>query len=330
VRRWAAGVLALLLAGCGSAKEKPIHIGVAPGLTESFLVFLARELGYFRDEGLDVAFDEFQGAHLIESLVTGSSDAAYVTFRNTFLAAAHGRPVKSFFLGAETLSAMLVVCEKKAAQLRRVENLKGTTIGMAGFGTAQQEYLQYILSRSGFTLADVTLVAYGTGPSAIAALQYGKVDAGIINGSAFAILRRRAPGVRVLVDPRTRQGTRDLTGLDTFPDWALASTAAWLERDPSVARKLTNAMVRTLRWVRAHTAEEVRDRLPVQFRTEDKEADLETLRIIIEGASKDGRMPPGGPEGVRSFVAATNGDVRNTKIDLAATYTNQFVDEVSK
>jgi NitT/TauT family transport system substrate-binding protein len=148
--------------------------------------------------------------------------------------------------------------------------------------------------------------------------------------SAFAILRRRAPGVGILVDPTTRQGTKDLTGLDHCPGFALSSTSAWLERNPSVARQLTKAMLRTLRWVHAHKAEEVRERLPAAFRTENKEADLETLRIIIDGTSKDGRMPPDGPEGVRRFLAVTNERVRNAKIDLVATYTNQFIDEAGK
>ena len=37
---------------------------------------------------------------------------------------------------------------------------------------------------------------------------------------------------------------------------------------------------------------------PAALRTEDRDADLETLRILIEGASKDGRMAPEAPVAV--------------------------------
>jgi NitT/TauT family transport system substrate-binding protein len=325
-----ATVLALLLAGCSGTKEQ-VHIAVTTGLMETFTVYLAKELGQFREEGLDVEIDDFQGgARVIGSLLAGSSDAVYGPYSFTLQVAAQGRSVRSIFLGSETLVSMLVVCPEKARQLRRVEDLKGATVGIAGFGTQSEELVQYILSQHGLALTDVKLVAHGTGPSAIASLQHGKVDAGTIAGSAFAILKRRAPGVRVLVDTTTRQGTKDLTGLDAYPQQSLYSTTVWLDRNPVVARKLTKAMVRTLSWVHTHKAEEVRERLPASFHTEDKDADLETLRIIIDGTSKDGRMPPGAPEGIRRFLAVTNERVRTAKIDLAATYTNQFVDEVSK
>jgi len=100
-----------------------------------------------------------------------------------------------------------------------------------------------------------------------------------------------------------------------------------LDKNPAAARKLTRAMVRTLRWVHSHDAHELRERLPASLRTEDQESDLETLRYLIDGSSTDGWMPPDGPEGVRRVLAVISEQVRNAKIDLATTYTNQFVDE---
>jgi NitT/TauT family transport system substrate-binding protein len=80
-------------------------------------------------------------------------------------------------------------------------------------------------------------------------------------------------------------------------------------------------------WAHSHDARELRERLPASLRTEDQESDLETLRYLIDSSSTDGRMPPDRPEGVRRVLAVTSEQVRNAKIDLAATYTNQFVDE---
>ena len=41
----------------------------------------------------------------------------------------------------------------------------------------------------------------------------------------------------------------------------------------------------------------------------------------------DGRMPAGAPEAMRRYVAATVENVRNAKIDLAATWTNEYLSE---
>lgn len=42
------------------------------------------------------------------------------------------------------------------------------------------------------------------------------------------------------------------------------------------------------------------------------------------------RMPPDAPAGVLRYVAVTNEKVRNAKIALATTYTNEFVDEARR
>jgi NitT/TauT family transport system substrate-binding protein len=83
-------------------------------------------------------------------------------------------------------------------------------------------------------------------------------------------------------------------------------------------------MVRTLHWTREHSAEEVRARLP-KFRTDDKDADLETLRDLTSSLSPDGRMPVGGAEAVYKVVSASYEQLRTAKIDLSQTYTNEFV-----
>jgi len=133
------------------------------------------------------------------------------------------------------------------------------------------------------------------------------------------VLKRRTPGVRILEDPQTRQVTKALTGADEFLNFCLISTMQWLEQNPTLTRELTKAMVRTLRWVHSHKPEEVRDPLPSSLRTQDKERHLESLRILMDGTSKDGRMPPEAPAGVLRYVGVTNEKVRNAKIDLSAT-----------
>ncbi|MBL8210499.1 MAG: ABC transporter substrate-binding protein [Bryobacterales bacterium] len=318
------------LTGCKGSPGKTVHIAVSTGLVEPYLAYLADVLGYFREEELDVVIHEFAGSRMMESLLGGTSDAVYNSFSMVLILAGDARRVRSIFVGLETLSALLVVSGHKAGKIQRVEDLRGATIGVTTFGSPQHQALEILLGRHGLRANDVSVVAYGTGPAAIASLQHRKVDAGMINGSAFQILKRRAPEVRVLVDPRTRRATTELTGVERWPNFCLSAKVDWLEQNPAVARKLTKAMVRALRWSHSYTAEELREKLPAHLRTDNVASDIETLRYLLEGTSNDGRMPAESPAGVRRYVALTNENVRNAHIDLTATYTNKFVDEANR
>jgi NitT/TauT family transport system substrate-binding protein len=55
--------------------------------------------------------------------------------------------------------------------------------------------------------------------------------------------------------------------------------------------------------------------------------DLEIIRWSLPMFTPDGKMPKGAPEAVKHFLDATIDSVRNSKIDLAATWTNQFLQE---
>ncbi len=328
-RRDIAPLLAPLLTGCGSPATRPVRIAAATNLQETYLIQLAEQLGHFRDEGLNAVIEPLVGSRQMESLISGSSDVAYQTFTGVLQFVAEGHSLQSFLVSMSALSACLAVSAKQADRIQRVEDLKGATVGVANFGSVQHQFLEFLLARHGLRPSDLTVVVYGSGTAAVAALQYGKVDAGMINGSAYTILKRRAPAVRLLVDPRTPQATKELTGVDGLPNFCLYATARWLEQNPAAARKLTRAMLRTLRWVRSHTPEQVREMLPASVRTQDAEADLESLRLLMAATSKDGRMRPDTPAGVLRYLGVTNEKVRNLRIDLAQTYTNRFVDEAA-
>lgn len=147
----------------------------------------------------------------------------------------------------------------------------------------------------------------------------------MINGSSFSILKRRPPRVRVLVDPRTRESMQEIYGVDAVAGVGFYATAEWISRNSDTARRLAAAIVRTLRWTREHSVEEVRDRLPQKFHTDDRDADIETLRGLIASLSPDGRTPPAGAEAVYKVVSASYETLRDAKIDLSQTYTNEFV-----
>jgi NitT/TauT family transport system substrate-binding protein len=315
----------LLLAACRTPNNRPVRIVTSSGLTEPFPIYLCSALGHFRQEGVEVSIEAFpSGSRSVEALLGGSAEVAFNSYMLAVQMSVTARPLRSVFVSSLASSALLVVAPAKAERIRRIEDLQGATIGVAGFGTAQQQVLTYTLRRHGLSIGEVKVVSYGTGPTAIAAIEHSKVDAGLINGSAFELLRRRAPTVRVLADPRTREGLKSLYGYETTANYCLISTPKWIAQNPEIVRRMARAMLKTHSWIQAHTAEEVLALLPAQFHSDLKEVDLATLQSLVTGLSKDGKMPAEAPENIGRLVSDS---MESTgKIDLSATWTNEFVE----
>ncbi|MFN0165567.1 MAG: ABC transporter substrate-binding protein, partial [Bryobacteraceae bacterium] len=315
----------LLLAGCARTSNETVRVITYP-ILDAFPFYLAQELGHFRDEDVAVATEELTaGPKIMESLVAGSADVSTDGLLMAILMAAQGRPLKAFFNTHEAALALLVAAPAKADRIRRIADLKGATIGVASFGGLHHRMLAYYLQRSGLSLSEVQLAATGVAASSVAAIQHGKVDAAMIAGSNLALLKTRAPGLRILLDARSREQSKALFGVEAFPaGGGLLATAQWISGNPGKARALARAMRRTLRWIGEHSAEEVIERIPTRLRSEDRTLDLEHLRLAIGLLSKDGRFPPGGPEAVQRVVAASLETAKS--IDLGSTWTNEFLE----
>jgi NitT/TauT family transport system substrate-binding protein len=318
-------VVLVLLVSCTRSHTNPVRIITLAGVTELFPLFLAQELGHFREEQVAISLDAVgSGSKALQAVLGGSADLVYNTYVQTLQMTAEGRPMRSFYVSSVLPLVVLVVAPAKAGRVQRIEDLKGALIGVSGFGTPQHQFLTYLLHRHGITAKDVTVVAYGAGPSAVASLERSRVDAGIITGGAFEVLKRRSQGVRALADPRTHEGMKAEYGIDSWANTCLFSTISWLRQNQEKAIRITRAMNRTSAWIRTHSVEEILQRLPATVRSDDREPDLSLLRQHKEALSPDGRMPADAPKNVMKVLAVSNEKV--TSVDLSVTWTNEFVE----
>lgn len=324
MRVWCAVAL-MVLAGCGGTASRPVRIGSYPILA-FFPFYLAQELGHFREAGVDVEIDDFNaGPKLAEALVGGSSDVGTDGYLYPVIMAAQGRELKTFFTIQTSWTGLLVAAPGQKQRIRAARDLKNSKVGVGSSGGLHYRMLGFLLSREGMAFSDVEPIPIGTTATAVAAIQYGKVDAAIVNGSLLPRLKRQVPEVQVLIDFRAPGQSKELFGVNEFPGTGMFATVDWLARNPIKARGLARAITRTLQWVSEHSPEELRARLPEKLRSEDAAFDLEELRILIRSLSKDGRMPAGGPEAAQRVVAASLQAAKS--IDLAATWTNEFVEQ---
>jgi NitT/TauT family transport system substrate-binding protein len=324
VKRWLISALAFsLLSSCAKApSQQPIRIAIG-GQTQ--LIYLAatmgQELGYYKDEGLDVALLDFPGGQKsLEALLGGSTDVVCGFYDHTIVMAAEHRDLKAFV--AMLRYPGLVAASPSVA---RIEDLKGKIVGVSAAGSSTNFFLNHLLVSHGLKPDDVSVASIGMSATAVAAMTHAKVDAAIMTDPALEMVRKQQPGLHILADTRTAEGTRAAFGVDTYPSAVLYSTTQWVDAHRVEASKLASAITRTLEWMRSHSPEEIRAKMPESFRTQDAAADIEGLQSLKAMLSEDGRFTPESAEAVKRVLSVSLEKVRSANIDLAKTYTNEFL-----
>lgn len=287
---------------------------------------LAQELGFYRDEGLDVELQDFQGgAKALQALVGGSADVVSGFYDHTIQMAAEQRELVAFVTMLRYPGLVLTTSPQSAATVTSIADLRGRIVGVTTAGSSSQMFLTFLLTRRQVPVDSVSVTAIGSAATAIAAVEHGKVDAAWMADPAYTFVKRRNPGMRALADLRDRAGTLEAFGTSTYPGAVLYSSGDWLRANRATAGHLARAIVRTLDWMHAHSAEEIAGKTPAPLRGDDEALYVEALRNSLPMFSVDGAMTAEGADAVRMLLAGSMEKVRNTTIDVSKTYTNELI-----
>ena len=322
--------LMLLCAACGRESSSGMHVRIAAGSTSDIVYLpttLAERLGYFDAEGLKVTItDTSAGSKSLEALLGGSVDVVTGFYDHAVQMAAEGRAIKAFVLLGRYPGSVAVISPEGKKKIHRIEDLRKANVGVTAPGSSSHFFLNYLLTTHNVPLNDVGIVAIGGGAGRVSAIERSKVDAGVLYEPGVTRLMHRAPDAAILADTRTAEGVRSIFGVESYPSSVLYAKDSWLDQNRDAARRLVRAMVRTLRWIQEHSAPEVAEKMPPEFRGDDPAIYVEALRNSMRIFSPDGVMDAHGAEAVRKVLAVSSEKVRNTRIDISKTFTNEFLD----
>jgi NitT/TauT family transport system substrate-binding protein len=323
-------VSSLFISGCAHGDTGRTHVRIAVGGQNQMVYLptaLAQALGFYSQEGLDVDLQDFTGgSKALQALMGGSADVVSGFYDHTIQMAADGRELVAFVTMLRFPGLVLVTSPQSAADVTKIEDLRGKVAGVTSAGSSSQMLLTELLRRHGVPAEGVSVTAIGSAATAIAALEHGKVAAGMVADPAFTLVVRRNPSVRVLADLRTAQGVKQALDSEMYPASVLYTHADWIRAHRDTVQSLARAIQRTLRWMHAQSAEEIAKRTPASLRGEDEALYVEALKSSMPMFSLDGSMTREGAEAVRALLAGSLEKVRNSRIDLVRTYTNEFVD----
>jgi len=178
-------VLAALLAGRPADAQDKVAVGVLRFVSSGAL-FVAVERGYFRQEGLDVELRFFDAAQPIAvAVVTGDVDFGLTAFTaGLFNLAGKGglKVIAAQAKEAQGYEGNAILASRAAWDkgLRRVDDLKGHSLGITQVGSSFHYQIGQIARLKGFDLSSIALKPLQSLANMAAALKGNQVDAIII------------------------------------------------------------------------------------------------------------------------------------------------------
>jgi ABC-type nitrate/sulfonate/bicarbonate transport system substrate-binding protein len=218
-----------------SAKLPPVRIGYVSRSILDMPFIIARDRGYFREEGLEPELTFIKAAQTIPAMLAGSID--FGTATGTAVAAAiSGVDVRVVFALTDKPSFDLIA----HPSITTVQQMRGKKIGISAFGALAEFLARQILIAHKIPAEQVTFLPLGASDVTYTALKAGTIDATML----------QIPQNFLAVD----DGFRKLaSGADFYRavQGGLTTTKTITSERPEVITKTIRATQRALRLIRS-------------------------------------------------------------------------------
>ena len=247
-RRLAALALAvaLLTLAASAPAAETLRLGYIP-VGDCLQLFVAQDLGYFNEAGLDVQATPFKGGPLIALAVeAGELDAGW---SNTVsLAIAHGQGFDFAVLAPGAFESREVrvhrLLVRTDSPIASLADLKGRTVAINNLGNVNEIAVTALLASQGLSPSDIRLVEVPF-PQMATALANGSVDV-VLALEPFVTLALRDGTARILEPAALRAFGDNLLIAAWF------ARAGFLAEHPATAEAFRRAVLRASAFITGH------------------------------------------------------------------------------
>ena len=253
---------------------RKVHVAILAITPAAAPFAIAKDRGYYREEGLDVDLIVMPSAVGIQALIGGN-----VSFSTQggagLLPALRGAPIRLLFSAYRRPMYWLYA----RAEIRSVGDLKGKKVGVSSIGSGPDSLLRDVLKKQGLEGGrDVVILPVGSGIARFYALQAGSVDAAML--SIPANFMAQEGGYRQLVS-FIDQDMVELQG-------SILASLQLLESEPALAEKFLRGSVKGFRILRDNRA--VTTQVLVRFLKLKEDAVAKIYDVIRPGLTPDGTL----------------------------------------
>lgn len=232
-------------------------------------IYIAKELGYFRDAGLDVTITEGSGGAIAAQMI-GVGQSHWIGTSSgsaTAIARSKGAAIQSLAVIYPSIPTVLYSLEK--APIKSPAELRGKRIGLVG-GSVTVDEFNALLKANNIPASAVRIVGVANDPTALLS---GAVD-GLVDYGELLPSALRAQGEKIVSFPLSRHGV-DMYGLNIIANESHLKSAAKRE----VAKKVRESIIRGYVFVRERPEQAASIYMRV-FPNKDKRYVLASLPIV--------------------------------------------------
>lgn len=220
-----------------AAFTQPLHkfnAGYAGVDVPQLPIWLAKETGIFKKNGLDVQLISFTGGPTaIAALISGDVPITQVSAPGVIRSNLSGADVVLVAGVTPTLDFWLI----SRPDIKTPEQLKGGSIGIGRFGGVNDFTLDFLLPKLGLNLAkDVTIRQVGSVPVRLTALEAGQIQATLLSPPSSLLAQKR--GLKVLADVAA-------LGM-VFQHTSVVTTRRFIKERPDIVRRYIKSHVEAI------------------------------------------------------------------------------------
>jgi len=268
-------LLSAVLLGCSSSKpeEERIQLRLNEVVHSVFYApqYVALEKGFFEEEGLEITLDVGQGADKsMTALVSGNADIALLGTEAGIYVYNEGKEDHAIAFAQLTQRAGNFLVSRENETEFDWNNLKGKTIIGGRTSGMPEMILEYVLKEKGLkTGKDVELINNISFETTSGAFSAGTGDYTVEFEPSASALENAGKGY-VVASLGTESGY--------VPYTVYMAQKSFIEENPEIIQKFTNAVYKGQKWVAEHSAEEIAEVIMPHF----TESDKETIAKIID------------------------------------------------
>ncbi|WP_338450219.1 ABC transporter substrate-binding protein [Niallia oryzisoli] len=237
----------LLLSACGNSETKEVAgssngkssekvpLLLAAEGTAMYYAYIARDKGFFEDEGIEVELLPGKGgSYVVQQVGAETIDMGIIAVNSVLPAWDKGIDIKMVYqVNTTNLFDFMVPEDSKVTDIKQ---LKGKVIGVTDLGSGEVPMVRSILTSAGLNPdQDVTIRAIGAdGTSILTAFEKGEIDA--FSGGAHDLISLYGKGFK----------SRSLVPKEykSIPSTGIIANGKIMEENPEIVEKITRAVAK--------------------------------------------------------------------------------------
>ena len=283
-------ICVFLLSSLALAQSIKLNVGYSAISADQSPVWVAKETGIFRKNGLDAQLIYFTGGTTaVQALISGEVPISQVAGPAVVNSGLAGSDIVMVAGGATSLDYWLM----SRPEIKRPEQLKGGSVAISAFGTASDFVARYALEKIGLTPGkDVALVQVGGVPDRLGALLAGRIEAAVLVPPSMFIAQKK--GLNILADVAKLGLPFQYTGV--------ATSRRFIKEQPDTVKRYARSQLEAVQ--RIHTDKETSIKILTKYFGGRVEGDIleKSWELLTEGNMLSKKQYPS-LEGLKFILA---------------------------